>query len=531
MMNGDSKEADEGHTGGTQGQDTGNSSGDATSTSGMARILFDASKRESHQPTGGFKKWYRKLRAHAQVHINKEPIEAETLENIDIVILGGPREQFTMKEIDTLKDFLNKGGSLLAMVGGGGEKRSGTNINFLLEQYGISVNNDNVMRSVYYKYLHPQEAFITNGLVNQDFKRICSTGSSQKTHSGLANRRTGETNEASEVAIAFVYPRGATLSVQSPAFTLATSGQISYPVNRPIMALSGESEDKRKKKTASNEGTKGRVAALGSCDIVADEWLLKEHNYQLLDVILKWLSRDSNTKISSTGTKETDISEHNLLPDTASLAERLRPCLQESEELPQNFAKLFDNSVFEFSPKFVPEAIKLYEQLGVTHEPLKLITPQFETPLPPMQPAVFPPTLREPPGPALDQFDLDEHFASERLRLAQLTNKCTDEDVDFYVKEAAEILGVVHQLPTDKRDSKHILEHVFRAVVHYKKLNQDEDQSDDEQDHTTEGKSPHKSPAKISDMFSSDLAQPSAGPAGMGPGVAAGFSSKSTSHT
>jgi len=40
----------------------------------------------------------------------------------------------------------------------------------------------------------------------------------------------------------------------------------------------------------------------------------------------------------------------------------------------------------------------------------------------------------------LDQFDLDEHFASERIRLAQLTNKCaTDDDIDFYIREAGEV--------------------------------------------------------------------------------------------
>lgn len=31
---------------------------------------------------------------------------------------------------------------------------------------------------------------------------------------------------------------------------------------------------------------------------------------------------------------------------------------------------------------------RAYEQLNVKHEPLTLITPQFETPLPPLQPAV-----------------------------------------------------------------------------------------------------------------------------------------------
>ena len=38
--------------------------------------------------------------------------------------------------------------------------------------------------------------------------------------------------------------------------------------------------------------------------------------------------------------------------------------------------------------ELVPAAISSYSQLGVKHESLRLITPQFETPLPQMQPAV-----------------------------------------------------------------------------------------------------------------------------------------------
>ena len=75
------------------------------------------------------------------------------------------------------------------------------------------------------------------------------------------------------------------------------------------------------------------------------------------------------------------------------------------------------------------------------HEPLRLITPQFETPLPPLQAAVFPPTFRELPNPQLELFDLDEAFSSEKARLAQITNKCTDDDIEYYVREGADILG------------------------------------------------------------------------------------------
>jgi len=54
------------------------------------------------------------------------------------------------------------------------------------------------------------------------------------------------------------------------------------------------------------------------------------------------------------------------------------------------------------------------------HEPLTLIQPNFETPLPPLQPGVFPPVFKELPGPALDLFDLDEQFASNKTKLAQV---------------------------------------------------------------------------------------------------------------
>lgn len=37
---------------------------------------------------------------------------------------------------------------------------------------------------------------------------------------------------------------------------------------------------------------------------------------------------------------------------------------------------------------------------------------------------VFPPAFRELPPPALELFDLDETFSSEKARLAEITNKC-----------------------------------------------------------------------------------------------------------
>ena len=48
----------------------------------------------------------------------------------------------------------------------------------------------------------------------------------------------------------------------------------------------------------------------------------------------------------------------------------------------------------------------------------------------------------------------------------------TDDDLEYYVRECGEILGVSNKLPADSRDAKHILEHIFAQVVEFKKLNQ-----------------------------------------------------------
>ena len=39
--------------------------------------------------------------------------------------------------------------------------------------------------------------------------------------------------------------------------------------------------------------------------------------------------------------------------------------------------------------------------------------------------------FQELPSPSLDLFDLDEHFSSEKVRLAQITNKCMSPYTQF----------------------------------------------------------------------------------------------------
>lgn len=257
----------------------------------------------------------------------------------------------------------------------------------------------------------------------------------------------------------FVYPYGASLNVQKPAIPLLSSGPISYPMNRPIAAM-WEAET-----VQGAGGKRGRLVVLGSVEVFGDDWLDKDENAKLCDILTAWLLGEADLDMTS-DRNESEIADYKPVPNIEALSDVLKPCLQGMDELPRDFTRLFDMAMFKFDFNLVPQALKLYEMLGVPHETLTLIPPQFDCPLPRLGIATFPPAMREPAPPALDQFDLDEHFAKEGLRLAQLTNKCTggEEDLDYYIAEAGEILAVSPQLPFGERSAKHILFHIFKVT-------------------------------------------------------------------
>ena len=51
--------------------------------------------------------------------------------------------------------------------------------------------------------------------------------------------------------------------------------------------------------------------------------------------------------------------------------------------------------------------------------------------------------------------------------MAQLTNKCSDDDIDYYIKECGDILGVSQQI-SNADDPKAILHYIFQEIVKYK---------------------------------------------------------------
>lgn len=128
---------------------------------------------------------------------------------------------------------------------------------------------------------------------------------------------------------------------------------------------------------------------------------------------------------------------------------------------------MFNEKLYKFDTDLIPETLEMYKTLNVKHEPLTLIPPNFETPMPALQAAVFAPSLKELPPPSLELFDLDDQFASEKIRMAQMTNKCGDDEVDYYIKECGDILGVSNHI-NNPDDPKAILHYIFQEIVKYK---------------------------------------------------------------
>ena len=434
-------------------------------------IVFNESKQEVCTLKSGFRQLQRRLKTTGggntyRCQPSKYEITLESLRGADIAVFGGPRDRFTNAEFDAIKQYINEeNGSVLLMLGEGGEPHfNKKNVNYLLEEYGITVNPDSVVRTVYYKYLHPKEVYVSTGVVNAEINRVAAAGQKKEGQGGTPPQ------------LAFVYPYGATMTVQKPAVPVLSSGYISFPLNRPVAAM------------YSSKTGNGRLCVIGSTHIFEDKWLDKEDNAKLSDVIFRWLARDPEVNLRQIDADDPEISDYHHLPDTEKLADRLRCGLEETEPLPRDFQEMFDDGLFKFDTNLIPDAVKLYETMKVKHEPLRLIPPQFETPLPNLSPAVFPPNLREPALPALDLFDLDEHFAGERVQLAQITNKCpSDDDLAYFIRECGSILGVsnavaelqrqpdrphrehMDEKQRDDYDAKSVLEHVFAQIVKFKR--------------------------------------------------------------
>lgn len=127
-----------------------------------------------------------------------------------------------------------------------------------------------------------------------------------------------------------------------------------------------------------------------------------------------------------------------------------------------------DDNLYSINTSVLPDVISLYKKLNVVKMPLSLVPPYFETPTPPLKPAVFPPLIEEPRPPALELFDLEEelidpHRALDLLLKKYLMKNNNEKNLGKFIMKCADIVDC-----GDHLDSKEILVNIFHEISKYK---------------------------------------------------------------
>ncbi|MPC84815.1 Intraflagellar transport protein 52 [Portunus trituberculatus] len=78
--------------------------------------------------------------------------------------------------------------------------------------------------------------------------------------------------------------------------------------------------------------------------MLCDQYLDREENSKIKDVVFQFLTA-KDFKLNQIDADDPEISDYNMTPDVACLAENLRTCLQESEEVPTDYTQLFHTQV------------------------------------------------------------------------------------------------------------------------------------------------------------------------------------------
>jgi intraflagellar transport protein 52 len=348
----------------------------------------------------------------------------------------------------------------MVMLAENGENFFDTNINFLLEEFGMNINSDSVVRQHYYKYFHPKET-ILNGCI------VCENMNNELLK---VLKKNGQTQSLldEKFDIEIIYPFGATINVINPSNVLITTSTIAYPFNRPVCGY-----------YTNDKG--GQILAIGSGHMFSDKYIVSESNMHVWDYFVT-LMVEKSIIFKAKDFNDVEIHDYTTIPDLVYLADQPKICLVESFDcdIPADFKKLFDTSLYSINNDRLHEVIGMYEKLNIDYEPLKIIKPQFELPLPPTQLAVFPPVFSDLAPPPVELFDLDEAFSSEKTQITQLTNKCfqhsetkfrsiDQKELEYYIRECGRILGV----SDENMQAKEILHSISIKIANYKKLDKE----------------------------------------------------------
>lgn len=156
---------------------------------------------------------------------------------------------------------------------------------------------DSVVRTVYHKYFHPKEVYVANGILNRAINQAAGKRADATVAKTASLKTQGEAafDTSTAPGLAVVYPFGATLNVQKPAVPVLSSGSASYPLNRPLaafvkVALGFKGAINTNTLTTFPQRNAGKIAVVASTHMFADDYMDKEENGKLFDVMVQWLT-------------------------------------------------------------------------------------------------------------------------------------------------------------------------------------------------------------------------------------------------
>ena len=394
--------------------------------------LFDAGHREKYTREKKLGLMVNALMPISEPRSSKDPISDETLKGVNCVWFFQPRTDLTNDESAALNKFLKDGGNVVIL----GAENFPANFAAFIKNYGVVISEP-VISPVYIKYVDPHQVEIQQGILNRALTEYIKIEDPT-----------------------FAYPNGYVLEVNPPAIPILSSGKSAYPLNCPTISFQRVGDKN------------GSLTVIGSPHLFNDEWFRKENNEQLFTYLVDLIITKKAT-LNKIDADHPETTERWYTPDVMSMSERLRACIQEGEKMNSNFADNFDKGLFRMDMSHVADTANLASTLGVPNEPLDVVTPVFDTALPPSTPAVFPPQMREPKGPVLELFDLNDIFASKTARLAMLAQKTPPKNIEKFVLQVAKILNINQKLPAGKESAKDVLEYVFKYIVKCKCSAQD----------------------------------------------------------
>jgi intraflagellar transport protein 52 len=197
-------------------------------------------------------------------------------------------------------------------------------------KFGITINSDCVIRTSFYKYFHPKEAYIHNGILNEEVTRVVNGYAKEpkgRHNNGFAlgGRDDDEEEyqkESKRTGVDFVYVTGASLTVAAPANAILTSGPLTYPCNRPICGVYQHAK------------SGGKLVVVGSVSMFMDDYFEQEENAKLMDFFLKFFFTQEVEL--EWGREDNETAEYVFVPDIAEIADNLKSCFH---VLPKIFRK------------------------------------------------------------------------------------------------------------------------------------------------------------------------------------------------